>query len=953
MDFLTYKNKKNRHSISLKLKWVFWITFFYAALITPAYAAISHDQSLTWQTLHSKHFSLHFHDGELQLAEKSLNIAEKVFQDLQSTLEWVPADKIEIILSDEFDGSNGFVIAPFLPSLRITLYPTPPDTISEIDDWLELLITHELTHALHLDKAAGKPLALRKIFGRHPLSFPNLLQPSWIIEGLATYMETDKQRGIGRGQSAIFDMMMRMEVKKGIKTYQEVNMKTANWPSGQTRYLYGVHFFQFLESQYSKASIKRFIQNYSDNLLPFSLNENAILTYGKTMPALWHQFEEYLYKKFLPQLSTIASKNIVEGTRLTSNGYYKSYIKPLDNGNLLFAQYDGVSRPALYINKPDISVTEKIAEARNEARFDYHPESGVLVSQIETYRNTNYFFDLFSIDIATKSTKRMTRGERYRRGKWSPDGEKIIALHNKNGLHTLALLNNDGRLIDLVWEGIDGEIVGDFNWSPDGEKLVASIKRGAYSWNIEEFSIANRTWQPLISSAKNEIQPRYSSDYNKILYSANYNATYNIYEWDIKKQTIAKLSNVEGGAFNPIRNQKGDIFYIGYSGDGYDIYSIQQPQTIENNIKIPPPKSKTKPIFKKVPYEKQDYASFSKLKPTWWSPPIFAFDNVSSLVGTYFTGSDALNIHSYDSTLAFDVETNDVSAELNYTYDRWFPILQTHLSSVSKEQKNTETFHFEFIAPLIQREKRWYTGMTFRNENQIYSDKTDRTDVEDYLFGIGMVYDSRKRNIRANSTSKGTVFTFTAETSELLGSDFNGKMLLAKWRRFIPLKAEQVLALRLIGGLGLEDPRNFQLGGYFGHGNYFSGKSFSTTPFRSTLYNRRDYALRGYPTDSPSLNGRRMTMYNVEWRFPIKRIERSASSFPVGIHQISGTAFVESGAAWDGGIKPNDFHYSAGGELIFHTSYFYHFPFNIRTGYAHGFGTNGEDQFILTIGSSF
>lgn len=116
---------------------------------------------------------------------------------LQPTFNWIPKEKIEIILSDEIDASNGFVIAPFLPSLRITLFPTTPDnpmSFSEYNDWLTLLITHELTHALHVDKGKGKVLTLRSLFGRHPLSFPNIWQPPWLLEGLATYLETDKKK---------------------------------------------------------------------------------------------------------------------------------------------------------------------------------------------------------------------------------------------------------------------------------------------------------------------------------------------------------------------------------------------------------------------------------------------------------------------------------------------------------------------------------------------------------------------------------------------------------------------------------------------------------------------------------------------------------------------------------------------------------------------------------------
>jgi hypothetical protein len=58
------------------------------------------------------------------------------------------------------------------------------------DDWLRLAFTHEFTHILHLDRSEGWARAVRSIFGRTPLAFPNVFLPIWQIEGLAVYEES-------------------------------------------------------------------------------------------------------------------------------------------------------------------------------------------------------------------------------------------------------------------------------------------------------------------------------------------------------------------------------------------------------------------------------------------------------------------------------------------------------------------------------------------------------------------------------------------------------------------------------------------------------------------------------------------------------------------------------------------------------------------------------------------
>ncbi len=928
---------------------------FLLSISNTAQAALSHEQSLTWQTLTSANFELHFHNGEQALAEKSLNIAERVLTDLQPTFDWIPKKRIEIILSDEFDASNGFVIAPYLPTLRITLFPTSPDNISDIDDWLELLITHELTHALHIDKAADKPLFLRKLFGRHPFSFPNILQPLWLIEGMATYLETDKAQENGRGQDDIFHMMMRMEVKRGIKSYEEINMPTTRWPVSNTPYLYGVHFFQFLESQYSRASINRFIADYSNNLTPFALNRNAMRTYGKTMPGLWVDFEIYLQNIYLSQLTKIATTDLKQGEQLTNNGYYKTYVQPLDNGNLIYAQYDGKTRPSLQVQKSEINKTEIIAEIRPEARLDYHPKAGVLVSQMEIYRNANYFYDIFKITIDDKNIQRLTRGDRYRRGVWNPSGDRIMALYNKSNKHTLALLHEDGQLIDLIWEGKEGDVIAGFDWSPDGQHLIASIRRSLGDWNIEQFSLEKRKWEPLIAGKENETQPQYSHDGERIVFSANYTGVYNIYEYQIKSKKISQITNVDGGAFRPILDKKGHLFYLGYTPNGYDVFKIEDTAAIQQPIQLQAAKQKTKKQYATVAFEKTDYTSFSNLSPTWWTPTFdFGVDNSNSIsqVGGYVTGADALKIHTYNASVAFDIETSTVSGTIDYAYDRWFPLIQTHLSSIDRKEKTQRIYHLELLAPLLLREKRWFFGVAIRNETLKYKVNNNPA-MEDNLLGFGSIYDTLKTNLISNSPSDGRVVSIVAETGELFGGDFNGKVLTAKWSEYIALKPEHVLALRFVTGLGLDRPRNFQLGGFFSDTNYFTVSPFSTTPFRSKFYNQRNYALRGYSATAPSLNGRRMMLYNAEWRFPLKRIEKTASALPIGLQQISGATFVESGAAWNDGIKPINFRYSIGAEVKVHTNIFYAIFATLRAGYAYGAGEGGEHQFYLNYGSSF
>ena len=80
-----------------------------------------------------------------------------------------------------------------MPVNYFAIFLAPPDEneLLQNREWLELVLTHEFTHIVHLDKAYGPPYSLRRLFGRLALLFPNALEPTWITEGLAVYVESD------------------------------------------------------------------------------------------------------------------------------------------------------------------------------------------------------------------------------------------------------------------------------------------------------------------------------------------------------------------------------------------------------------------------------------------------------------------------------------------------------------------------------------------------------------------------------------------------------------------------------------------------------------------------------------------------------------------------------------------------------------------------------------------
>ena len=133
----------------------------------PVAAAASFDPRFTWRTLQTDHFNITFHGGEEQLAEETAQVAEVIWDEMTTELGWEPARRVELVLVDNTDAANGYAMT--LPVNTIVIYVTAPtenSTLATYEDWMDAILTHELTHILHIDLVEGLPKALRAVFGR-------------------------------------------------------------------------------------------------------------------------------------------------------------------------------------------------------------------------------------------------------------------------------------------------------------------------------------------------------------------------------------------------------------------------------------------------------------------------------------------------------------------------------------------------------------------------------------------------------------------------------------------------------------------------------------------------------------------------------------------------------------------------------------------------------------------
>ena len=138
---------------------------------------------LKWQTISTKHFNIHYHQGIEDIAKEGAIIAEHVRPALLAQMDLDTIPRIDIIFTTEDEIMNGF--ATWMYNTFIWVDQNDAAIWLEKGKWLEQALSHELQHIVLLHKT-------RSWF---PDPLGRLLSgiPGWVVEGTAEY-ETESWR---------------------------------------------------------------------------------------------------------------------------------------------------------------------------------------------------------------------------------------------------------------------------------------------------------------------------------------------------------------------------------------------------------------------------------------------------------------------------------------------------------------------------------------------------------------------------------------------------------------------------------------------------------------------------------------------------------------------------------------------------------------------------------------
>lgn len=964
------------------------LAFLTLAALTPAGAAgpqALHAQSIpphvAWYAFETDNFRVSYTEGLDIVARRAADRAERAYMLLAREFVRPPRGAIELLITDNVDVANGFA-GPY-PRNRIVVFANPPASERSLafhDDWLHLVLLHELVHVFHLDNAGSIWSPLRQIFGRSILFFPQIFSPGWLIEGLAVHLESEHTGG-GRVRGSFYEMMLRTAVLEG--TFFPIDRATLDpvaWPGGTTRYLYGAFFIDHLARRYGPEALSDFVDAVGRRILPYRLDDVARRTFGTTATREWAIWRDSLEARYSAAADSVTAFGLTRVDTLTGPGRLARFPRYSPDGyRIAYSASTGRNHPAIRIVGPDGS-DRVLARRPTTDPPAWMPDGRtILTSGLDYIDPYTLLYDIEIVGAEGEGRGVTTRGRVWEPDP-HPDGTRAIAVANARGTNVLAIVHlATGRVQPLGIPSLDTYWSGP-RWSPDGSRIAAARWGPGGQFDVVILDAEGTVLQEVTSDRAVDGDPAWSPDGRYVLFSSDRTGIPNLFAFDTREPSLWQVTNVLTGAFQPDVSPDGAwIAFSLYGAEGYRIARIPFDRAAWRPA--PPLPPELAPVATDLAALEAEaggpvvpYSPWRTLVPYGWGPVFFAPEDGSGFWGAGLSveGSDVIERHAYrlEGVLYEGGRFGGLGA---YTYRGWGnPALRIAggqewrefgEGSLADEARSFRRER-EGAAQLAWVARSWRSTLSLTAgadlaKIDIFGPVGMEGEGGDLHFpldlggSVGIGYSSVRAFAYSLGPQEGIAASTRVQARRYLDPPdwapdertywrVTGRSAAYRaldWFGFAP----PTLSFRLDGGIEMSDASaGFVLGGAGGT---------AALPSEIGTVSTSSYPVRGYPAGAQ--RGNRVASASAEYRFPLALVERGFRLLPVGLDRIWGDVFLDAGTAWCAGAcgvpgqipaptQPNPL-VSAGAEALFHLRLGYLSDLPLRFGAALPF--HGEARF--------
>jgi Tol biopolymer transport system component len=604
-------------------------------LISPAFSQedFPHPE-LSWHTIESDHFLVHYHDGAERTARVVSKIAEDIYEPITSLYNHKPDQKVSLIIKDYDDISNG---AAYFYDNKIDIFaPSMDFELRGTHNWLRNVITHEFTHivqiqtsmkygrrmpALYLqwlnyeaerrvDVLYGYP----NVVASYPLS--GFVVPAWFAEGVAQFNHPDLAYDFWDTHR---DMILRSYALDGnMLSWEQMGVFGKTSLGNESSYNAGFAFIGYLVKKYGMDKVKEISYNLASftALTIDGAIERAVGRGGKEIYDEWRAALEADYAaRVAPMKASLQQGHPLEvEEEMATPGAGET--QKLEG---MLIPRSGASTPAVHATLgfanlyPVFSPDGKHLAYTSAKNADYFVSSSLFVYDFSSKKETliqpgvrtapawspdgsklyyaratrdnphwSFQFDIFEYDLKAEHERRITFGKRAINPAVSPDGKQIVYVTSKDGTSNLVRVNLDGTGSQQITPYANAEQVYNPCWSATGDRILFdySIKDGR---DIAWVHPDGTGLEFLVADDDDSRAARFSMGDSTFVFCSDRSGIFNVYEYSVTTRQITQLTNVLGGAFYPTMSVSGRLAYAAYTSGGYKIYSMDVVKPVADN----------------------------------------------------------------------------------------------------------------------------------------------------------------------------------------------------------------------------------------------------------------------------------------------------------------------------------------------------------------------------------
>ncbi len=853
-----------------------------------------------WEIYHSPHFNVYYYKEEEAQLQKVVSYAESGYDQLSRAFNFQIKEPIPLLYyatHSAFEQNNvtlGFIdegTGAFSSPVRFRMVMP----IDLADQQLMQLMLHEMTHIFQFKMLFQGNLA------RAAASGP----PYWFMEGMASYMAQDESQ---RDKMYLRDAVVNDQIPSVTRTDF----------AGFFAYRFGHAVFDFIEERWGKEGFLDFIYEVRNTL--GSRVDRAVKRAFKLEPEDFDvEFRRWLRKKYLPELVRTGEPSDfgrifrIEDER---QGSYTTSPVASPSGDLVAALsvyrgkvdvvlYDTKSRKLLrnltkgYSNDYQYLAAQELVLGRQLGRdVSFSPDGNTIAVFAKRERGRS----LLLVDVLNGGVREiveMNDIEQQGGPAFSPDGKTIAFSGWRNGHFDIFFLDLATKTItnftrDEVYDGAP-------TFSPDGRSLmfVSTVGSGRKIFRTDLDKPGVR--YPVTSGESNENDPVYSPDGKRIYFTSDRKGADNIFSLDLASGKLLQHTDVVTGAFMPtvLREPEGKerLVYNGYWKMNFDLYVTEVEEPVKEAQTIPIVEAPSQP--KELPrYEPDIQVTIDPANKEPYKGRKFFLEDAGSYIGVNsdqtYIGRILLSFSDYlgDHRIIANVSSIDALSNFNFVYAdlsrRWH---------WQVEAFDTRTYYFTGD-PLIDRDRQG--RVVYQATGAVGSIVYPFSFYQRAEIGVGYIYRKDAIPVQGEDPFNPDFVTFTDDFPILQGALVGDSSLFSsygpvsgrRWRLGAAYALDRKESGTLFNSIDLDVRQYVPLTRRSNLAfRAFAGQSTGNRP--SPFYIGGLDTLRGI--GFRTLSGDRAFFANAELRFPL--IDVLATPI-LAFRNIRGVLFFDVGGAW-------------------------------------------------------